>query len=364
MRGRFYGRPGSVSFPHLAYEVRPPACRSKCPLQGTEGRGAQATAQAAAHRFLRAARTDRGRCRRRRGGDPRARTQDGARSSASAAHREAPDPAAAAAARRGARPARDDGARGSARKARRVHRDESGGAQHDRARRQGRERRDRLPGQRSAGPKDRRCKALLRRSARGRNDPRCRALSHRPDRHFRGSGPLGWRWLNSAGLGWTNPYDKRVWKYNVDIAVQAAKLGFDEIQFDYVRFPSDGDITQIRYPGKHAQPMGWTIPMFLKYARSQLKPLGVRLSVDVFGLSATRDLGIAQFPRRISSFVDTTYPMVYPSHYVSGEYNIVDPDSRPGTTVAYSLRDFRRALRGRKAKLIPWLQDFSLGRTC
>lgn len=51
----------------------------------------------------------------------------------------------------------------------------------------------------------------------------------------------GSRWLNSAGLGWTNPYDKRVWKYNVDIAEQAAKLGFDEIQFDYVRFPTDGD---------------------------------------------------------------------------------------------------------------------------
>jgi hypothetical protein len=173
----------------------------------------------------------------------------------------------------------------------------------------------------------------------------------------------GSRWLNSAGLGWTNPYDKRVWKYNVDVAVQAAKLGFDEIQFDYVRFPSDGDISQIRYPGKHAQPMGWTIPMFAKYARQRLKPLGVRLSVDVFGLSATRNLGIGQFPRRIARYVDAIYPMVYPSHYVSGEYNIVDPDSRPGTTVAYSLRDFRKAVRGHPTKLIPWLQDFSLGRT-
>jgi hypothetical protein len=172
----------------------------------------------------------------------------------------------------------------------------------------------------------------------------------------------GSRWVNSAGLGWTNPYDKRVWKYNVDIAAQAAKLGFDEIQFDYVRFPSDGDLSQIRYPGVHAQPMGWTIPMFLKYARSRLKPLGVRLSVDVFGLSATRNLGIAQFPKRIAPYVDTIYPMVYPSHYVSGEYNIIDPDSRPGTTVAYSLRDFRDKVRGRKTMLIPWLQDFSLGR--
>jgi hypothetical protein len=55
--------------------------------------------------------------------------------------------------------------------------------------------------------------------------------------------------------------------------------------------------------------------------------------------------------------------MVYPSHYVSGEYNIVNPDSRPGTTVAYSLRDFRAQLQGSKTNVIPWLQDFSLGRT-
>jgi hypothetical protein len=173
----------------------------------------------------------------------------------------------------------------------------------------------------------------------------------------------GSRWLNNAGLGWTNPYDTRVWRYNVGIAEAAARAGFDEIQFDYVRFPSDGDITQIRYPGKHAQPMGWTIPMFVRYASKRLKPLGARVSVDVFGLSATRNLGIAQFPRRIARYVDAIYPMVYPSHYSSGEYNIVDPDARPGTTIAYSLRDFQRAVRGRKAVLIPWLQDFSLGRT-
>jgi hypothetical protein len=171
----------------------------------------------------------------------------------------------------------------------------------------------------------------------------------------------GSRWLSNGGLGWTNPYDRRVWRYNVGVATAAAKAGFDEIQFDYVRFPSDGDISQIRYPGVHAQPMGWTVPMFVKYAGRQLHPLGVRISTDVFGLSATRNLGIGQFPGRIARYVDSIYPMVYPSHYSPGEYNIVDPDSRPGTTVAYSLRDFREKVQGR-ANLIPWLQDFSLGR--
>ena len=170
-------------------------------------------------------------------------------------------------------------------------------------------------------------------------------------------------WHNNAGLGWTNPYDRRVWAYNVGIAVAAAKAGFDEIQFDYVRFPSDGDLSQIRYPGPHPQPMRWTIPAFVQYAGHRLHPLGARVSVDVFGLSATRDLGIGQLPRRVSNYVDAVYPMVYPSHYNPGEYGIDQPDDRPGVVVSRSLADFRRALEGRRTRLTPWLQDFSLGRT-
>jgi hypothetical protein len=170
-------------------------------------------------------------------------------------------------------------------------------------------------------------------------------------------------WRNDAGLGWTNPYDRRVWRYNVDLAVAAAKAGFDEIQFDYVRFPSDGDLSLISYPGPHPQPMAWTIPAFVQYAARRLHPLGVRVSVDVFGLAATRDLGIGQLPRRISSHVDAVYPMVYPSHFSSGEYNLADPDAVPGQTVTLSLLDFQTALEGRTVRLTPWLQDFSLGRT-
>jgi hypothetical protein len=170
-------------------------------------------------------------------------------------------------------------------------------------------------------------------------------------------------WHNDAGLGWTNPYDRRVWRYNVDLAVAAAKAGFDEIQFDYVRFPSDGDLSLIRYPGPRLQSMAWTIPAFVQYAAKRLHPLGARVSVDVFGLSATRDLGIGQLPRRISGHVDAVYPMVYPSHFNSGEYNLADPDAVPGQTVTRSLLDFQTALEGRRARLTPWLQDFSLGRT-
>ena len=170
-------------------------------------------------------------------------------------------------------------------------------------------------------------------------------------------------WHTNAGLGWTNPYDRRVWRYNVDIAAAAVKAGFDEIQFDYVRFPSDGDLSLIRYPGVHSQAMRWTIPAFTKYAASRLHPLGARVSVDVFGLSATRDLGIGQLPRRVSRYVDGVSPMVYPSHYNAGEYGLDVPDDWPGQTVSHSLGDFRRALEGRHTRLVPWLQDFSLGRT-
>ncbi|MGH3064033.1 MAG: putative glycoside hydrolase [Gaiellaceae bacterium] len=183
----------------------------------------------------------------------------------------------------------------------------------------------------------------------------------RPDLAIRTSG--GGVWENDAGLGWTNPYEKRVWDYNLRIAQAAARAGFDEIQFDYVRFPSDGHIESAVFPGKRNEAMGVTIARFAHYATKRLKPMGVRVSVDVFGLSATRDLGIGQSPRRLSKIVDAIYPMVYPSHYGSGEYGLQSPVSVPGRTVGRSLRDFRRQMRRGKAQLVPWLEDFTFNGT-
>jgi hypothetical protein len=185
--------------------------------------------------------------------------------------------------------------------------------------------------------------------------------SARPE--FAIKNPDGSVWRNHAGLGWTNPYDKRVWAYNVSIAAAAARAGFDEIQFDYVRFPTDGDLDSIVFPGKTAKAPGWVIAEFVHYAAKRLKPLGVRISTDVFGLSATRDMGIGQIPRRISKYVDVMSPMVYPSHYGKGEYGLDDPNAAPGATVEWSLSHFRRELKQSDAQLVPWLQDFSYGRT-
>ena len=155
-------------------------------------------------------------------------------------------------------------------------------------------------------------------------------------------------WHTNGGLGWLNPYSRAAWRYDVDVAVAAARAGFDEIQFDYVRFPSDGDLSVIRYPGAHPQPMQRTIAAFLRYAASRLHPLGVRVSADVFGLSATHDLGIGQYPAQVGKVVDAIYPMAYPSHYRPGEYNL-PTRTRPGATVSDSLRDFRAAAARRSA---------------
>ena len=119
----------------------------------------------------------------------------------------------------------------------------------------------------------------------------------RPDLAIRRSDGSVWR--DAAGLGWTNPYDRRVWKYNVDIAVAAAKAGFDEVMFDYVRFPSDGDVDSAVYRNQRSLAKREAVPAFLRYAERRLEPYGVRISAAMFGLSAARDLGIGQIPRKL-----------------------------------------------------------------
>jgi hypothetical protein len=175
--------------------------------------------------------------------------------------------------------------------------------------------------------------------------------------------PDGSVWHTRGGLGWLNPYDRRVWDYNIAIATAVARAGFDEIQFDYVRFPSDGDVASIRYPVRGDTSKAKTITQFVRYASRKLRKLGVRVSVDVFGLAATRDLGIGQKPNRLAPYVDAVYPMVYPSHFNPGEYGLADPNANPGQTVTDALLYFEAAMRGSGARLVPWLQDFSLGRT-
>jgi hypothetical protein len=173
--------------------------------------------------------------------------------------------------------------------------------------------------------------------------------------------PDGSVWTTTAGLGWVNPYDRRVWDYSVSVAIAAAKAGFDEIMFDYVRFPSDGDIGSAVYPGKTTVPRGRLIADFVAYAKKRLQPFGVRVSTAVFGLSATRDMHIGQVPRYISRHADTIVPMSYPALYGGGELGIEHPSAQPGETVFRTLADFRRQIKGSRAQIVPWVQDWNYG---
>jgi hypothetical protein len=179
----------------------------------------------------------------------------------------------------------------------------------------------------------------------------------RPDLAVRRSDGSVWR--DAAGLGWTNPYDKRVWKYNVDIAAAAARAGFDEIMFDYVRFPSDGDVDSAVYRNKGSVDKRDAVPAFLRYAKTRLEPFDVRISAAVFGLAAARDLGIGQLPRKMAPHLDTVYAMTYPSLFGLGELGLQDPSRAPGATVSRALRRFELALRGHDVLVVPWVQDFS-----
>ena len=179
----------------------------------------------------------------------------------------------------------------------------------------------------------------------------------RPDLAIRRSDGSVWR--DSAGLGWMNPYDRRVWKYDVDLAAAAARAGFDEIMFDYVRFPSDGDVDQAVFRNPSSLPKRQAVPAFLRYAHGRLEKYGVRMSAAVFGLSGARDLGIGQLPKRMAPYLDTIYAMTYPSLFGLGELGLQDPSRTPGATVARALRKFEIALRGQQTLLVPWVQDFS-----
>ncbi len=175
--------------------------------------------------------------------------------------------------------------------------------------------------------------------------------------------PEGDLWRDRKGGGWMDPYNRIVWHYNLQIAKRAAKLGFDEIQFDYIRYPSDGDVSKCRYLKPHSSTAAVkNIADFLKYAKKNLKGRNIRISAAVFGLTTTAktDMGIGQDIKLITANADFVYPMMYPSHYYPGYYGLKDPDSEPYKVINKGLTDALRKLRKNYYKLRPYLQDFSI----
>lgn len=175
-------------------------------------------------------------------------------------------------------------------------------------------------------------------------------------------------WFDDVGLAWIDPAAKESWDYNVAIAKEALKLGFDEINFDYVRFPSDGDLNDMGFPlWDRSIPKHLVLKEFFKYLRQEIPD--DKLSIDLFGLSAVsfNDFGVGQIIEDAFEYFDYVCPMVYPSHYAEGFLGYQNPAEYPYEVVKYSIENALKRLLAsnqlleRSVQLRPWLQDFNLG---
>lgn len=166
----------------------------------------------------------------------------------------------------------------------------------------------------------------------------------------------------SSGYGsyaFTNFSDPVVRQYNIDIAAEAAEIGFDDILYDYVRRP-DGHIEQMRFPGLSTTPER-SVAEFLQQTHTAVRSDGALLGASVFGIAVDRPTQIAQDIPQMAQYVDYIAPMVYPSHWGPGEFGVDNPNNQPYDIVRRSLGEFAKAVQGTDAQVIPWLQDFSLG---
>ena len=190
-------------------------------------------------------------------------------------------------------------------------------------------------------------------------------------------------WRDRKGLAWMDPASEGVWNYDLAIAKDALERGFDEVNFDYVRFPSDGELGSMSYPfWKKDIPMEDVIENFFKYLRLNLPQ--AKISADLFGLvtSAKDDLGIGQVFEKALPYFDYIMPMVYPSHYASGAMGFKNPAEHPYEVVKNAIAEANKRLMEyntsqidglssstvaihprSEAKIRPWLQDFDLGTT-
>ncbi len=174
-------------------------------------------------------------------------------------------------------------------------------------------------------------------------------------------------WKDRKGLSFLDPANKEVWNYIVAIAHDAYAEGFDEINFDYIRYPSDGNIKDINYHIAAGKTRADNLEAFFTYLHSEVKKKdNIPMSADLFGLTTevTDDMGIGQIWEKALPHFDFIAPMIYPSHYPNGHAGFANPAEHPYEVI-------NRALAGAVAKtkaantdiqkIRPWLQDFDLG---
>ncbi len=200
----------------------------------------------------------------------------------------------------------------------------------------------------------------------------------------------GTTWKDYKGISFTDPGSKEVWDHIVDISKESYAIGFDELNFDYIRFPSDGPMSDIAFPLSGNRKKADVIESFFKYLSEQLHPLGIVMSADLFGMTTTNtdDLNIGQVLERAAPYFDFIAPMVYPSHYPPNFNGWADPNKYAYEVIKFSMdaavkrflatttpvqllgtepiSTTTKPLLYRKGvwnteKLRPWLQDFDYG---
>ena len=182
--------------------------------------------------------------------------------------------------------------------------------------------------------------------------------------------PDGTVFRDRSGLAWINPYREEVWDYLVEIGTQAAAMGFDEVQFDYIRFCTEKGVNDVVFDEADTRGRSKTdvITEFTAYASQQLAPRGVFVSADVFGAIIGSEVdaqSVGQIYVDMAKNLDYICPMIYPSHYGDGNFGIEHPDTEPYRTVLAALQGSARELAeaelegGDLAVVRPWLQDFT-----
>jgi hypothetical protein len=174
-------------------------------------------------------------------------------------------------------------------------------------------------------------------------------------------------WRDGKGIPWVDAGASAYWDYLVEIGLASYALGFDELNYDYIRFPSDGNMKDVRYDHAGTRPKPEVIRDFFAYLHGKLSGSGAVLSADLFGMTTTNkdDLNIGQLLENALPYFDYIAPMVYPSHYPSGFNGYADVNKHPYDIVKYSMdkaveriRIFDATVASTSiAKLRPWLQD-------
>ncbi|MFA6459170.1 MAG: putative glycoside hydrolase [Candidatus Paceibacterota bacterium] len=175
-------------------------------------------------------------------------------------------------------------------------------------------------------------------------------------------------WKDYKGVKWLDAGAEPVWNYLVAIGHEAYNVGFDELNFDYIRFPSDGDLKDIAYSWGEGRTRSEVMEDFYKHLHDEFARKSIPISADLFGLttSAVDDLGIGQVMEKALPYFDYVYPMVYPSHYSHGFNGFARPAEHPYEVIKYSMEHaIQKAAMASTSpmKIRPWLQAFNLGAT-